>query len=501
MSIADRLAPSERLDDAEVETGLKWMLRNGICAQTMETLALGPILVAYALHFGASNLSIGLLAALPQLGQLTQLPAVLAVERIRKRRLIAVLSGAMSRPALLIMAAAAFVPSQDIAVAMILVALLLRYSFGSIVGCAWNSWIRDMIPEHRMGAIFANRMVWMTAVGMVVSLTAGLFVDHWPMLAPGSDVYAYSILLCVAFAAGCSSIYCMSRMPEPAMPKVEMRVPLRELLARPFRDANFKTLMIFLAAWNFAINLAAPFFTVYLYKRVGLSVTWVTILMIVSQAANLTMLRTWGRIADKLSNKAVLGVAAPLFVLSIFLWVFVTMPEKHMLTMPLLLVIHILTGISTAGVTLASGNIWLKLAPKGEAASYLSVATLTTALAAGIAPVIGGLFADFFADRELTLILRWTEPETRHVFQALNLRHWDFFFGGAAVLGLLSLHWLRAIKEVGAVEENIVIDELLMSARQGMRNLTSVAGLRAFAGHPFELLFRRARKSGPPQPT
>ncbi|HBT41725.1 MAG TPA: hypothetical protein DEB21_06845 [Rhodospirillaceae bacterium] len=271
------------------------------------------------------------------------------------------------------------------------------------------------------------------------------------------------------------------------------------------KDVNFRNLVIFLGSWNFAINLAAPFFTVYLYKRLGLSVTMVTALLIVSQAANIAVLKTWGRIADRVSNKGVLTVAAPLFVLSIFLWTFTTLPEKHVLTIPLLVVIHILTGISTAGVTLASGNISLKLAPRGAAASYLSVSSLITAICAGTAPIIGGLFADWFTDRELTLILRWTEPETRHVFQAINLRHWDFFFGLAAILGFLSLNRLRQVKEVGEVEEDIVLEEIMATARQGMRNLTSVAGLRSAATYPVELLFRkvrlRRRKSGEKTPT
>ena len=60
MSILDRLAPSESLSEAEVETGLKWMVRDGLCSQTMETIALGPILVAYALYLDASNLAIGM---------------------------------------------------------------------------------------------------------------------------------------------------------------------------------------------------------------------------------------------------------------------------------------------------------------------------------------------------------------------------------------------------------------------------------------------------------
>ena len=505
MSISERLAPSQSLSEDEVETGLKWLVHNGVWAQGMETLALGPILVAYALYLDASNLAIGLLAALPNLGQLALLPAVQMVEKVRRRRLLAVVFGAASRPMLLVMAAAVLVPSKEAGLALLLIGLTLRYSLGAFVGCSFNSWIRDLVPEHRMGAVFANRLMWMTGIGMVVSLLAGLFVDEWDRLVPHREAYGYAILLVLAFLAGCVSVYCMCRIPEPAMPPAERHLPLTERLAEPLKDVNFRNLVIFLGSWNFAINLAAPFFTVYLYKRLGLSVTMVTALLIVSQAANIAVLKTWGRIADRVSNKGVLTVAAPLFVLSIFLWTFTTLPEKHVLTIPLLVVIHILTGISTAGVTLASGNISLKLAPRGAAASYLSVSSLITAICAGTAPIIGGLFADWFTDRELTLILRWTEPETRHVFQAINLRHWDFFFGLAAILGFLSLNRLRQVKEVGEVEEDIVLEEIMATARQGMRNLTSVAGLRSAATYPVELLFRkvrlRRRKSGEKTPT
>ena len=36
------------------------------------------------------------------------------------------------------------------------------------------------------------------------------------------------------------------------------------LLTTPLRDSNFRHLVLFLSSWNFAVNLAAPFFTVYM---------------------------------------------------------------------------------------------------------------------------------------------------------------------------------------------------------------------------------------------
>lgn len=48
-------------------------------------------------------------------------------------------------------------------------------------------------------------------------------------------------------------------------------------------------------------------------------------------------------------------------MLCIRAWTFTTLPEKYILTVPLLIVIHIVMGISMAGIALASGTIGLKL--------------------------------------------------------------------------------------------------------------------------------------------
>jgi DNA-binding transcriptional LysR family regulator len=64
--------------------------------------------------------------------------------------------------------------------------------------------------------------------------------------------------------------------------------------------------------WTFAVNMATPFFVVYMIDRLDLSLTLVTALLVLSQLANIMSLKAWGRIADRFSNKSVLAVAGPL---------------------------------------------------------------------------------------------------------------------------------------------------------------------------------------------
>jgi hypothetical protein len=56
----------------------------------LDGLTSGGFLAAFALALGASNLQIGILTALPFIGQTFQIPAVLLVERLGRRKVVAV---------------------------------------------------------------------------------------------------------------------------------------------------------------------------------------------------------------------------------------------------------------------------------------------------------------------------------------------------------------------------------------------------------------------------
>lgn len=180
----------------------------------------------------------------------------------------------------------------------------------------------------------------------------------------------------------------------------------------------------------------------------------------------------------------------------ILAFAFATMPERYIMTIPLFVVIHVFMGISTAGVTLASGNIRLKLSPKGQPTSYLAANGITNSFAAGIAPVIGGKFADFFATRQVSLILKWTTPGRELAFETFHLQHWDFFFLFAFFIGLYSIHRLTRLEEAEEVEERIVLHELISEVRSEVRNLSTTNGIREMVTFPFAVVRTGLRDIG-----
>ncbi len=476
-----------------MEDRLRGFYLDGVASQAMSSLTGGVFLAAFALALGASNAAIGLLAAIPPLTQLTQVPATWLIERYGQRKRIAFLGAALSRIFLLAVAAIPFLASRGAGLALLVFLLVMYGSLGAIGGCGWNSWMRDLLPERRLGRVFGTRMALASAVGIPLSLGAGLALDAWGAAHPEQKLAAYAALFVAGCAIGLLGLLFIAIIPDCPMAPREGKVRLLRRLREPLADANFRNLLRFSASWNFATNLAAPFFTVYMLSRLGLSLSWVMGLTVAGQVANLASLRLWGKFADRFSNKSVIAACGPLFLVAILLWTFTTRPGPYALTLPLLFAIHVMMGVATAGVNLALGNIALKLAPRGEATAYLATNGILVSLAAGVAPLLGGLLADLFSGRELALTLSWTGARVLSL-QALRFTQLDFLFLFAFLLGLYSLHRLSLVVEEGEVTERIVVEEFLSEVRRGLRSLSSVAGLQGMIAFPFVSVMAALKK-------
>lgn len=487
--------PLNVLTEPQCERGLSYLFKDGLCAHAMTLLVTGAFLPGIALAMGANNFVIGLLASLGPVSQMLQIPAILLVQKVALRKLLTVGFAIFSRCMLLGVALLAIMPLEMEKTPIFLVLMLLHFGAGSVAGCAWNSWIKDVIPEATMGSYLARRMSAATALGAALTVAAGFGVDFLTT-SLGSEASAYGVIFAFAGVIGLIGAVLLGRVPEPRMEPVNMEGGILGMLFEPLKDFNFRRLLLFTATWNFTIILAGAFFTVYMLTRIGLSMGTVILLAVFSQVTNIYFLRLWGAIADRFSNKSVLRVTAPLFILCIILYPFTTMPDRYSLTIPILILIHFLGGVSTAGFTLCAGNIALRLAPRGKATAYLGANAFCGGIAATVAPLLGGLIGTIFATRELSLRFFY-RPDTALdevvTVPALVFQGLDFVFFSAAVFGLYSLHRLSMVEEAGTVTESEVRNEVISSVRQTFATASNIAGVRRMTFFPYELLIAGSR--------
>lgn len=481
------LRPVPSVSAAQLAAGERSLVQDLGWASVSGAFSGGVILVAFALQLGASPLQIGLLAAIPFMAQALQLPATLLIERLRLRRRIGVLAITAARIVVLSMAALPLLGSQSLALRFLIVAQVAISTLNAVGGCAVNSWLHQLIPHARLGQFFSRRLFFGTALACVATLAAGELVDH----APGGDpMRAFALAFVLAGLAGFISSWHLGRAPEPVMAPAGPGGGLRERLARPFADKNFRRLLVFLAAWIIASNLTAPFLTVYLIEQRGYAVATVTSLWVTSQVSNALTLYLWGSLSDRLSNKGVLAVVLPVHFACVLALVFVDALRDPQWQLGTLYGIHLVMGVATGGIALATGNLGLKLAPQGEGTVYLAAIGLASAAAGGLAPIVAGGLAEAFQTSELSAIVRWQSPGRWKEMALVSFAHWEFLFALSALLGLYVIHALWRIEEGREVSERQVVQAFVLEAWRSLNNLSSVALGALF---PFERLSERRK--------
>jgi predicted MFS family arabinose efflux permease len=457
----------ERADSAftwaETERGLKFGIVDGIFANAMFTLCSGAILAALALYAGMSDFTYGLLAALPFLAQLLQLPAAILYRRFQNRKAVTIAFATAGRLSILVIAAAVLYFPPGLRAAGIFAGLLGWSALTSVAGGSWLWWMRDLVPENRLGRYFGKRGALLVGFSAPVLLGAGFLIDQQRALG-GADGEraAFGAVYILAALFGMGSSLFLSLMPHHPPRQDPKAVPLRESLGAPFRDGNFRNLLTWLALWGFGATLALPFFPIFLLVDHHMPIFVVSALLVVGTGTNVVFYLLWGRLSDRHGNKPVMAVAVPVFAAGLLLTPFV--PDGGVVELAAVVLIQVLFSIGTSAADLTSWNLAFKLARGPNTPAFLSGTLLVRALTTGTGPIVGGIIGGLFLTTTVDLGL-------------FQLRHLEFVFLLAAGLILVSARPLSAVREVGEADRA----DLLRALRAEVSSDTLYPGVRHFA--------------------
>ncbi|RXF72400.1 MFS transporter [Arcticibacter tournemirensis] len=483
------LSPSVKLTDEQTQSGLRYIVKESLAGEVMVNLTGGTFLVSMAVFMGASNFQIGLLASLPIFTNVFQLASIWLVHTFNNRRAIAVLTSVVARLALLIIGAIPFVFGKSANVNFLIALLTVHYFFGSLASASWNSWMKDLVPEKTLGQYFSYRTRLMQILSITTSLLVAFFIDFMKVHHPDMVNTAYFVMFLVGSGVGMLGVYLLSKAPEPKAEPDSGKVLTS--FQKPLRDRNFRKLIFFNSFWSFALDLAVPFFSVYMMKTIGLPLSYVMAFTILGQLSSISSLKLWGRYTDRYSNKTIIRICAPVYISCIMAMAFTSLPSGQLYSIILLAVINIFSGISTAGINLAVSNIGIKLAPREDAMSYMAVKNIIVSLCAAMAPLLAGMMADYFSHHELEWNFQWQGAHGVTVIQMISLKGLNFFFVIGGLLAMLSLRLLPGIKEQGEVEKDRVVGYMHKRIRSGMRENLVLRSIASYRPGKFSVLLKK----------
>ncbi|MBI2579986.1 MAG: MFS transporter [Candidatus Aenigmarchaeota archaeon] len=368
----------------DVQKGMKYSTYDGMFASSMDAFT-SAFISAFALALGAGNLAIGLLAAVPQvLWTANQFTAAWAVEKTGQRKKIVILTATVSR---LVWLPIAFLPFifPDLNVLILLVSLSAM--LGAFTGPAWASWMADIVPDNMRGEYFSKRNRATAFAGLVATMLAGIILGIFPEGTAG-----FAIIFVMGLACGILSSMFLTKIPEP--PYSALKTKFIENVGESFRNRRFRKFMIIYFIFRFGVMFGAPFMVVDLISNMHAAYIWISITAAASTVAGIMARGSVGKASDLFGHRPVLIIGCIGTSLTPLGWALATAPEQ-------IILVNIINGIAWAAADLALFNYMLETSPRESRPTYAALFWVVMGAAAIIAPIAGGLYADYMGGREL----------------------------------------------------------------------------------------------------
>ncbi|MDY7031466.1 MAG: MFS transporter [Thermodesulfobacteriota bacterium] len=449
--------------DSQRKTDLKNSIYDGIFAHMFATLTGGVFLTGFAIHLGMNEFLIGILGSIPFFVTIFQLPTSYFILKNFARKKIAYRAASFARLLWLPIVLLAFLPVSHKSTQLLLIISLifLSHAFISISYISWLSWISDLVPDEIRGRFFGTRNMICGIAGMIVMVVFGILLDRLKIHSPTGVSLGFFIIFIAAVSFGILSLRFLKHITEPSVHKSFTHISFQRLTLLPFEDSNFKRFLFFSLFWNFSVYFASPFFTLYFLRDLNFSYGFVATLGMISAFADLLGMRVWGRISDRVKNKAVIQFSSWFAIALPLAW---TCVQPDNIFIPILL--HLIGGGFWAGINLCTNNLVLRISPHENRAFFFSVYNIMGGLGAAIGPVLAGLLLKSMTPLNLELF-SW---------QILPLQ---IIFIASTLFRFLSFQLFKFVKE----PEEFTVGEMVRVIR-GIRGLNTANGFNHIL-HPF----------------
>lgn len=327
-----------------VRKSLRYSFLDGTFASCMVGLTTDYV-APYALALKASLSQISFLSAAPNLiSSLAQLKTPDLVEKVKSRKKIinffVLMHVFMGLP--IILAPYLF---KTHAVLFLILFVTLFSSFQAIAGPAWASLMSDYIPVRSRGRYFGWRSKTLGVITITCAFIAGLVLHYFKNNILKGFMVIFSAAVICRFISWCF----LTRMHEPQfIAKEESYFSFLDFIRR-IKESNFAKFVLFVATLNFCVNLASPFFSVFMLKDLKFNYLTYTIVVTAVTIAQIFSIDRWGKHADKIGNIKVLRLTSFFIATLPFWWII----NQH----PLYLVaVQVAAGFSWSGFNLCATN-------------------------------------------------------------------------------------------------------------------------------------------------
>jgi MFS family permease len=372
------------LSKKQTDKALKNSIKDGASYSAMDGIT-STYSTPFALALGANDAQIGILNSVSNFFiTISQHFAGKYIEKTGKKTVAQNLSLIQKLIWIPIILIPLFFLNQGVWLFIILLTLAnVALSFSNT---AWSSWMGSVVPENIRGSYFGKRNTIVSIFSFATTLLAG-----W-LLGLMQGLIGFSFVFFLAFVFGLISYFYLTKIPETGYKKIERkRLDVFDSIKKFKRYSNFKPFTTHMALVSFAVNLASPFFTVYMLNVLKIGYEWYGIVIASEILARIFMQRYWGKLSDKFGDRVVMSLCNILIVFYPFFFLFAK-NSFH------LILISIFSGIAWSGFDLTSFNYLLDVTPPEKRTSYIANYKMIVGFALFLGPLSGGFLSLYLSN-------------------------------------------------------------------------------------------------------
>ena len=254
----------------------------------------------------------------------------------------------------------------------------------------WNSWMTAQVPRRFRGRFFGIRERYRMAALIIANLIGAALVE-WKPQGYRAGYALLGVFALIVAAVSTLLLWCI-----PASTAGSVSVPEKntavagDSLLDPFRDIKFRKVLVFGALFNFAIQLAGPFFPYYFTKELNIPMSLVAIWNVVTNIGVLMAAGYLGRQIDRPD-----GVRR-IFRVSVYLIAFSPLPylvASAAWVKTIAPIEFLINGGAWSGFSLGLVALLFKACPPRRNVVYFAVFAAASGLAGAAASFLGGALA------------------------------------------------------------------------------------------------------------
>lgn len=436
----------------------------------------GAAMTQYARALGTPDYGFGLLATLPFLGTLMQLPATWFQSRYGHRKLIFLITGVLGRSMWVVAALIPWVLPEAKAWwwPTMIGSLLISWLAMQAGGPSWMNWMSDVIPKRIRGRFFARRNLLGQPVGLLLALAIGYILDVVMAVEserPDIMLKATSVVIAVGGLMGVLDILCFRGVHDPKAGVPPTPIRLHKLLREPLRHRDFRCYLGYIFTLTLGLGFIGQYLWLFLFDVLGWSNGKANLLAVcVPMLALMVGYRIWGGIIDHLGKKPVMLITGAVVAVGALGWLMIT-PDRLWPGYALVLLVL----MAWPGLEIANFNFVLDLAGSSHKDSpqagtaFVAINAIVVAIAGVLSGLLAALVAELMPDLHVVL----------PVFGIVLTYHGVLFLISTALRGL-ALLWVIGLHEPKATGTRDAIRymtaSLYSNVRQALFVPTQVVG-------------------------